>query len=232
MRTSILILLCSFFTFSCGTSEKIPPIKSILFNLDFIIYDISLSNDQYAILDTNHFRTIYYQIGCNGGGKFYALLIKSTSRRQEVIAYDVPALDTMPLIGNTYQQQNRRKRNQQIRKEFESGVSAFIKPLSEKLLLPKTEKFSDIQNALELARNTMENPMYSNYAKRLVIISDMENDFSPRNGIDAMTPVKFSPDIKIGVVRPSGKTNVSEMLGGSGYTVYTTISDALNGLFH
>ncbi len=232
MKILILSLICSFLSLSCGNSGKGEPVFHAIPNLTIIVYDISLSNDQFAVLDTTHFNTVYYKIGCAGGGNIYGLLIKSNSQKQEPVAYDIPALDTLRLKGNTYQQQNRTKRNRQIRAEFENGETAFVKTFSEKLVLPKNEKFSDIQHALELAKNTLENPLYANYAKQLIIISDMENDFPPKNGIDAMTPVKFENDVKIGVVRPSGRTNVSEMLGGTKYTVYTTINDAINGLFH
>lgn len=233
MKIAVLTLTFSFILISCKNNQQQPSnTNNIGPNLTVLVYDISVSTDKYAVLEATHLNSLYHNMGFSGGGKVYGILIQTNSQKQDPITQDVPILDTLPLKGNAYQQQNRRNKNKELLAQFENSATAFAKVAGEKMLLPKDEKFSDVQHALELAKNTLENPQYSNYVKQLIIISDMENDFPPKDGIDRMQPVQFRSDVNIAIVRPSGKVNLLESLGGAKYTVYTTIDDAINGLFH
>lgn len=231
MDKLLLLVLLAFMLTSCGKNQKqetspVLVIQEIL----VVVYDVSLSTDAYAMLQPEHFTLIYHDMGYSGGGRYYGLFIKSNSQRQDPFMMDVPVLDTLPIRGNSYQQQNRLNKNREIISQFESGTDAFVKAISEKMLLPKKAEFSDVQNALELANGILSMPEYKTWNKRLLIISDCENDLPPVDGIDKMTPVKFEADVKIAVVRQSGKVNVTEILSGANYTPFTTIPDAINTL--
>lgn len=229
----LLILIATALVSACGNVEKkneatTPnPLQVVI-----EVSDITKSTDTYAILTETHVEKTYYGMGQNGGGKYYGLHIMTNSSKQEPITGDVPVLELLPIKGNAYQQANRNKRNKQLATEFENGKDAFITSVSGKLILPKTHNFSDLKNALELARKILENPMYSTYAKKLLIISDMENDLPPKQGIDPMEPVHFAGDVKVFLVRPSDQVNLSELIPGADISVYATIDDAINGMFH
>lgn len=234
MKSNLLLIViaCALVT-ACGNVETnhnatAPKPLQVMVK----VYDITKSTDAYAILNEAHIEKIYEGMGQNGGGKFYGLHIMSNSSKQEPITGAVPVLEQLPMQGNTYQQANRTRKNKQLAAEFEAQKDVFIKSVVNKLILPKSQDFSDLKNALELARKILENPTYRNYAKKLLILSDMENDLPSRQGIDPMEPVHFASDVQIFLVRPSDRVNLSELLPGADFSVYTTIDDAINGMFH
>lgn len=227
------IVIVSALVIACGNVENkdvttVPkPLQVVVW-----VYDITKSTDTYAILTEAHVEKSYYGMGQDGGGKFYGLHIMSNSSKQEPITGEVPALEQLPMKGNAYQQANRTKMNKQFVAEFETHKDEFITSVSQNLIVPKTHVFSDLKNTLELARKILGNPTYCNYAKKLLIISDMENDIPPKQGIDPMEPVHFSSDVKVFLVRPSDRVNLAGLIPGADHSVYATIDDAVNGMFH
>jgi hypothetical protein len=234
MKSKMLIaVIPCVLIIACGYSEKKNALSTQSpLNVVVSVYDITISTDAYAILTNTHIEQLYYGIGQNGGGKFYGLHIKTNSSKQDPIAGNISVLEQLPITGNAYQKANRNKKNKQLEAEFENGKDSFITSVSRKLIVPKIHKFSNVKNALELARKILENPMYSNYAKKLLVISDLENDLPPKQGIEEMEPVHFASDVKVFLVRPSDRVNLSELIPGSDYSIYTTIDDAINGMFH
>jgi len=228
----LIILICPFIILGCGSndSEKaVVPIKQK--QLLVLVYDISQSVDSYAILSPSSLENIYSSIGSKGGGKFYGVFIKTNSAKQEPITDSVSALELLEMKGNAYQRTNRERRNETLLAKFEAGKEQFMTS-TRKLLVPKKEPFSDVRNALELARQIIEIPDYASWNKHLLIISDLENDLPPVNGLDKMQPVIFKGDTHIGIVRPSKEISVSEIMPGVQYTVYSTIDDAIQSMFN
>ncbi len=233
MKATILTLIFLPLLMACGKTinegESSLPAQM---QLVVVIYDISTSTDEYAMLTGNHLGILHDEIGKNGGGKFYGLHIKTSSTRQDPIFSDIRPLQFMPLKGNAYQQANRERHNKELEVEFDKSKKEFVNMVSGKLILPKDHRYSDIENALPLARGIFENSMYTNYRKRLIIISDMENNHPSKPGrIDAMDPVQFSNDVNLAIVRPSDNVNIDEMMTGVTYTTFVSIDDALNSLF-
>lgn len=234
MKTNLfLIVFATVLVSACGNVENKnvttapKPLQAVV-----AVYDITKSTDTYAILTEAHLERTYYGIGKNGGGKFYGLHLMTNSSKQEPITGEVPALEQLPMMGNAYQQANRTRKNEQLAAEFETHKDEFMTPMSHYLIVPKSHVFSDLKNVLELARKILENPMYSTYEKKLLVISDMENDFPPKQGVDPMEPVHFAGDVKVFIVRPSDRVNLSGLIPGADYSVYATIDDAVNGMFH
>ncbi|GEM_PF-4759142 len=234
MKTNVIfIVIVSALVIACGNVENKSvttapkPLQAVV-----AVYDITKSTDTYAILTEAHLERTYYGMGKNGGGKFYGLHIMANSSKQEPITGEVPALEQLPMMGNAYQQANRTRKNEQLAAEFETHKDEFMTPMSQYLIVPKSHVFSDLKNALELARKILENPMYSTYTKKLLVISDMENDFPPKQGVDPMEPVHFTSDVKIYLVRPSDRVSLAGLIPGAEYSVYATIDDAVIGMFH
>jgi hypothetical protein len=194
-----------------------------------VIPDISKSVENYWNLDTTHLGMIYHKIGESGGGIIYGLFIKTNSLRQQPISASVPSLETIPLQGNAIQRANRKRKNKEHLKSFNDGKDEFIS-ITSKLIHPKNEDFSDVENALILAEQIFENPNYKEWRKLLLIISDMEHDLPPKHGLDKMNPVKFEQGVTIAVVRPSEKINLQQVLPGA--VKYVTIDDAIKLLFN
>lgn len=232
MKKYLLLLSFSFLLFSCGKNERKGVEKAVVPCVTVMVYDISFSTDAFAILQQDYFKPIYYGTGYNGGGKFYGLFIKANSRKQDPFSFSIPSLDTMPVQGNAYQQQNRRNKNAEIVGKFEQGEGAFTNAAASKMIVAKNEGYSDIQSALELAKVILSNPMYSGWHKNLLIISDMQHNVPGGSYIDPMKAVKFDGDVKIAVVRASAEVNVAQLLGGSNYAPYSTIPDAINSMFN
>lgn len=225
--TAILALL-TLASCSSGDSKRasllfkkpMPPFKTPI----VVLYDISTSNDEFALLNGNHLTSIYYAIANNGGGKFYAYLIKTDSRKQEVFEFEIPAIDTLELKGNMYQIKKRKDKNLVKRKQLESHLAEFTAQAKQKLLLPKTAPFTDLENALALAKITLEQPNIASTNVNLVIISDGINDLPPIDGPDKMKPVDFGTANVI-LVRPINKEYV---IGKS--TVTNSINDCIENL--
>ena len=233
MKVKILLLIATTMLIACNKSGSENTLSETPKpQLTVLVYDISKSTDTYTMLTNAHIEKTYNGIGQNGGGKFYGLHIQTNSSKQDPVTADVSALQQIAIKGNAYQQANRERKNKQLAAAFEAGKDTFITTVADKLMLPKNHNFSDIKNALEMVRKIMENPVYGNYAKSLIIISDMENDFPPKHGIDKMQPVQLDSVVKVFIVRPSDKANISEMIPGVSYTVYVSIDDALNSLFN
>ena len=198
VATTILLASCSSNT---NKQEEVSKPKTTV----VLLYDISTSNDEFALLSENHLITIFNAIASKGGGKFYSYLIKSNSRKQEVFEYDIPSLDTLKLKGNVYQIKKKIKANLKIRQELEIVLAEFIAQCKTKLLVTKTEAFTDLVSALELAKITLEQPNVSSTNANLLIISDGINDLPPVEGIDKLDAVDFK-SANVILVRPTNKS--------------------------
>jgi hypothetical protein len=200
---SFLLLTILFLT-SCGgngTKQKeVAKQKTTV----VLLYDISTSNDEFALLNENHLATIFKSIANRGGGKFYSYLIKSDSRKQEVFEFEIPALDTLELKGNQYQIKKRAKKNEEAKTKLQTALADFLTQAKPKLILPKTEPFTDLVNALALAKTTLEQPNISSTNTNLLIISDGINDLPPVDGVDKMEAVEFT-NTNVVLVRPTIK---------------------------
>jgi hypothetical protein len=212
------------FLVGCGSSEqKVEEVKKE--KLVVLLYDISKSNDAYAILKEEHLKELFSKIAFSGGGKFYSYLIQSNSIDQEVFEYAIPSFDTLALVGNPYQIKNRVKRNAEILEPFNRFQSEFIDRTKNEIIKPKTARFTDLQNALNLGYTTINQEMYKNWNKSLIIISDGINDLPPNDGEDKMEQVDFS-NSKVILVRPTR----TEYITGNPLTITNSINDALMNL--
>ncbi len=230
-KIGLLVLFAILNSGCLGNSENTKNKIMVEENLVILIYDISKSNDSYANLNTGNIEKLYITIGSNGGGVFYGIHVKSNSNMQDPVMYQVPFLKQLDVKGNPYQQANRKHKNRQLELIFDSCMQNFRTVLSEKFVLPKIHNFSDIKNALEIARNITEYAIYSNHKKSIIIISDLENDLSPVNGIDKMKPVNFINAVNLLLVRPSGRINIPQIIPNVKYSVFTTIDDAISSLY-
>ena len=224
MFKQIFILMASVLFFeSCGSGEKQvaeqKPKTTVV-----LLYDISTSNDEFALLNESHLESIFYTIANKGGGKFYSYLIKSDSRKQEVFELTIPALDTLELKGNQYQIKKRGKKNEEAKAKLQTALSDFITKAKAKIILPKTEPFTDLANALGLAKTTLEQPNIASTNTNLLIISDGINDLPPVDGIDKMDAVDFK-STNVVLVRPTNKAFVTGQP-----TVTNSINDGIINL--
>lgn len=209
---------------SCNNQEKKQSERQKPKTTVVLLYDISTSNDEFALLNETHFASIFNSIASKGGGKFYSCLIKSDSRKQEVFEFDIPALDTLDLKGNQYQIKKRIKKNSEAKAKLQVSLSEFISQAKANLLFSKTEPFTDLVNALDLAKTTLEQPNIASTKTNLLIISDGINDLPPMNGIDKMDAVDFKSTNVI-LVRP---TNKSFVIGQP--TITNSINDGIINL--
>ena len=200
---------------------KTQPTKKLV----VLAYDISMSNDDYALLKEKHLEELFSKVAFNGGGKFYSILIKAQSKEQEIFEYTIPAFDTLALVGNPYQVKRRMKRNVEILTPFHTKQADFVQKTKEAVIKPKTERFTDLKNAMKLAEGTLNQNMYANRDKYLIIISDGINDLPPVNGEDKLKTTNFE-NVKVILVRPTRTNYVT------GKTLITTnsIQDALMNL--
>jgi hypothetical protein len=199
-------------------------------HLIVIVYDISASVDMVAVLRPAHFEMLYDSLGGNGGGKVYGLHIKSNSRKQDPVSATVPALEQLAMKGNAFQRANRRKINSKTLGAFDRGRPQFVEALAS-IIQPKTERFSDVENALVLAKQLTEMPTFEGWIKHVIIISDMEHDLPPVDGLDKMQLVQFEDDVILHVVRPSRRVTLEQLLSGTSLSVYSTIDDAIESMF-
>lgn len=235
LNTTPMILIYIFFInlliglYSCHSkpAEKTLPKKPKLFVL---VYDISKSNESYAILSKSHLESIYTYVGYNGGGKMYGLHIQSNSDKQEPIYYTINALDTLTVRGNKVQAYNIKKKNRKLISAFESGREGYINSTTSVLLKEKNERFSDIQNALIMVKQIVSMHEYATWDISILIVSDMINDFPPYDGIDPLNPVDFGTKVNVGIVRPSSRVNLGIIFPKLTYTNYATIEDGIRSL--
>lgn len=230
MKSNTIIIGSLILFSACNSIDNQMPVQQP--QLTIGINDISCSFDDYATLNQSHVKSIIDGIGRCGGGKFYGLHIMSNSAKQDPIVAEIPALNLLKVAGNGFQQSNQTRRNNELTNKFKTIADSLISSISDNLIVPKNHDFSDLKSALELAKTILKNPQYLNYEKKLLIISDMENDFPPNDGLDKMTPVKIPKDVQVLLVRPSERINLEEVIPGTDISMYTSIEDAINAMFH
>jgi hypothetical protein len=222
--SSILLFLLIIIN-SCGITVK--PSNEKKKTLVVVLYDVSKSVDKYATLKEDHLRTLFYSIGAKGGGEFYGYLIKSSSSEQDPFIWTIPRLDTLVLNGNRYQVNNQRKINDQKKKVFEEAFKGFLISAKESLIVGKNQLFTDLQNAFELAKTTLEQSSFDSHKKELVIISDCLQDLPERSGLNNF---EFPSNTEILVVRPSTKIELQELFPSNHVRKYVSINDAFLAL--
>lgn len=215
--------------FGCNQQTNVQPINKTK-QLFVVIYDISKSNDSYAFLKPENFSNIYTYMGNNGGGKLYGLLVTAKSNSQEPFSATISSLDTLKYKGNRIQIGHIKQNNYLLVNKFESGRSEFIERSAGALLKEKKEQFSDVQNALLLAKQIVNMPEYASWNKKILIISDMENDLPPTEGLDPLVPIEFGVNVTIGIVRPSNRIQISKIFPKLTATNYSTIEDGIKSL--
>ena len=216
-----VIVLVQLLT-SCGDDPKqitAKPTKKLV----VLAYDISKSNDEYAILKKDHLASLFSKIAFNGGGKFYGLLIKANSLKQELFEYNIPAFDTLELKGNSYQIKRRMKVNKKILAPFNKKKMEFVNKTKSAIIKPKNENATDIMNAIKLAEGTLKQNIYNNWDKTLIVISDGINTVDTKKWKNKS--INFE-DVKVILVRP---TNTKYVTGSSLITT-NSIQDALYNL--
>ena len=227
--STIIVSICLFFV-SCEAPKTVKIVKTQ--QLMVLVYDISMSNDSYALLNKSDLSSVYSYIGANGGGKLYGLHILSNSTKQEPFVTNIRSLDTLELKGNKIQLGKIKKRNDKLNQAFEIGRAQFIQTAATALIKTKSEKFSDIENAMLLAKQIVEMPQYANWERSILLVSDMLNDFPPKNGLDSMKPLKLSEKVKFGVVRASPKVELPNLIPGVTITNYSTIEDGVKAILN
>lgn len=209
---------------SCGNNTpqvKTQPTKKLV----VLAYDISMSNDDYALLKEKHLEELFSKVAFNGGGKFYSILIKAKSKEQEIFEYTIPAFDTLALVGNPYQVKKRMKRNVEILAPFHTKQADFVQKTKEAVIKPKTEHFTDLKNAMKLAEGILNQSLYVNRDKYLIVISDGINDLPPIDGEDKIETTVLD-DVKVILVRPTRTKYVKS----SSLITTNSIQDALYNL--
>ena len=169
-------------------------------------------------------------MGNEGGGKLYGLHIKTNSTKQEPYSISINSLDTLPLKGNRIQVGHIKQKNKLLFEAFETGRNSFITNSSNALIKNKIEKFSDVQNALLLVKQIVNMPEYATWKKNILIVSDMENDLPPVDGLDILNPVDFGAKVNVGVVRPSNRVQLNKIFPKLTITNYSTIEDGIKSL--
>jgi hypothetical protein len=129
-----------------------------------IVYDLSKSTDTFIMLNNKHLEQIYTGMGKRGGGKIYGLHVQTNSARQNPMMAEIAPLNLISLKGNPYQQGNIKSKNKALLAQFDLGKESVLAILARQLILPKTHDYSDIRNALELARKISENPLQRKWA--------------------------------------------------------------------
>ncbi len=223
LGTSLLIAL----TFSCATSPQ-KETNEEKKNVVVLLYDISASNDEFAVLKPEHLEQLYRQIGIKGGGTFYGFHIKTFSLKQDAFTAEIPKLEIYELKGSTYVIKNRRIRNNKATEDFEENIPDFVHKAANRLIVAKNEGFTDIQNALWLASNTLKQQTYTNYNKHLIMVSDCINDLPPRDGRDPINVIEFPLDVKIIVVGQNPHVDIFEIFPKHNAENFTSIEQAIN----
>jgi hypothetical protein len=235
MRTIVYISSIIFLIglYGCsGSSGSGSTTISTPAQLVILVYDISISFDHLAHLDSSHLKSIFHNTSLQGGGRVYSLFIKERSDQQEPLGFDIPKLHLLARSGNAYQQTNRQKYNNRVLSVLSTSEEVFSEQLSQSLLVPRAAKWSDVENSLLLTATILSNSIYADHQKKVLILSDLIQDLPPIHGIDKMEAVPFGKDVAVYLVRPSGKVNVAEIISGPAPQVFATVEDAINNMFN
>lgn len=233
---NLTYFLASFFLLSliaCGNNSKTSPVQEPKFkSLIIFLYDISLTTDEYLALNEKHLTETYEHIASHGGGQFYALHIKTNSEKQDPIMMSIEPLDTLLIRGDFITQDKIRKHNAKLLQAHNYNKMGFLQSLKVNLLIEKNEKFTDLGNALKMAKMISEQNMYQGYEKNVVLISDCINDVKGgKNYYDPLSPFSFANDVLVSTIRPNTSlVNVRELFPTNSLNIHSSIDEYLLNL--
>jgi hypothetical protein len=191
-----------------------------------LLYDITRSDGNYAIMNESNLISLFNTICHSGGGEFYGYLIKSNSDEQDPVRYKIPAFDTLQLSGNRYQINNQKMMNKKIIEAKKIELSVFLSSISSKLLVRKNESYTDIYHAMNLALTNLSQEKYGSYLKTLVIVSDLIQDLPGLNDKGLGSSYEIPEGVRILVVRPSPRIDLTRMFPENKVEKYVSIEDA------
>jgi hypothetical protein len=230
MKRALIILVTVFqaviiLFVSCTVNGQ--PVKTKKTSkLVVLLYDITRSDGNYAIMNEMNLVSLFNSICHSGGGDFYGYLIKSNSNEQDPVHYKVPAFDTLQLSGNRYQINNQRMMNKKIIEAKQKELSVFISSVSSRLLVRKNEPYTDIYHAMNLALTNLSQEKYSSYLKTLVIVSDLIQDLPGVKEPEFESSYKVPDGVRILVVRPSPGIDLKKVFPSGKVEKYVSIEDA------
>lgn len=199
MKQKIIILF--FFLFSACIDKKeyntkpAPPKILVVQVMDF-----SKSTNSIKYFDAQTAKNLYYFIAEQGSGVIKFFGIYDNSIQQDVLTLSI-RLDTISTehIENLYQLQRAKTDNRKKRAEFEARARGDIEKYTTAVNKEHTSLHTDLQGALTIAKQTLEQENYNGYTKYLLLCSDMVND--PKGKVKALSPVNLI-NTTVLVVRP------------------------------
>jgi hypothetical protein len=194
-----------------------------------MVYDITGSTDKYSYLTEQDWDFLIKKVSEIGGGYLYGYHIKRNSLQQDPYRVSIETLDTLSYKDNIFLDEDIRVTNRKTIAEFEQKRQVMVDDALERFVKPKNESYSDVENALKLAKVDLDQPNFSEYGKSLIVISDLVED-TPRRKAKSTNAfsIEYGNDVKIILVRPS-QSHIG-CIKGQQPIIVNTIADAINNL--
>ncbi len=180
--TQYLYLLTIIFIIGCSESNEnhkqlVQPSneKPILLG---IAYDISGSvNHSISPMDTSLLKTLALYIGKRKGVLSLGHITSNSYRPLMNYPFDINVVEVK---GTLQERAIKNQKNIKAINKFSLNLTAFLSESSKKYLIARNKKQTDIDGSLERFRLLFQEPLYINYEKILIIISDGKDTFKKK----------------------------------------------------
>ena len=228
MQISVVVVLTTLVVGCIDTSSNNNVVQKKK-QLVVLLYDISGSTDHHSFLMEQDLTTLFKKVSDIGGGSLSGYHIKKNSLQQDPYRVAIDALDTLSYKDNLFLDDEIQNSNRKTITTFDQHFKEMVDDALAKFVKPKNESYTDVENALKLAKVDFEQPSFSKYAKTLIIISDLIEDLPSKRAESKNTfTVEYENDIKIILVRPS--LSHVECIKGQQPIIVNTMADAINNL--
>lgn len=226
MKTTYTALILAIFSIVACEKNPTELERKREEGLIIIVNDISKSTDQFLHFSEAHIYDILNGLGDKGGGKVYALLIKSNSNNQEALRVTVPDKNIIKNAGaNRIMKAKIQKRNEEVILDFENEILKSSEMLCENLIRAKSENFTDIDGALQLVNLILD--QYDKGNARVLILSDMINDLPGGKRIDPITVGINNSNAELLFVRPGNMVDLDTLFPSNNIRRFSSIDDAI-----
>lgn len=211
-----LLTFCLLYLVSaCAVESGSEPTNPGTTTLTILVNDVSESTE-HVHFSPEAFRQLLHFDALNGGTQLATLLINSTGNKQMPWISNLLKVDTTVLSGNRYQRARIDKENQVRSSQLNGTLSNWVDTLKSKILLPKTDRYSDVNGAFYHIVHLAETYHTRKYRVRIIIFSDLLQD-TPNH--EPLRPITLPSDVEIFLIGTSPHVDLQQVFPNNQVTL-------------
>lgn len=197
--------------------------------VELVVLDKSFSTNKLNYGDTSqareHYNTLANVYGSNAVMK--VISIGANSLEKDVQAIEIVGLDTTPLSRvsrNVYKKAKITALNVQLKEKYAAQTEAQIERYQALVSRPKNEPYTDVINACNIVKVTLDEPQYQAYKKVVIFYSDLVHNM-PNRKHSEVPPIQLTNTTVICLRPLLSKMQLEKMFPGCPIYIFTSAKD-------